>query len=69
MRDAKRKRSRFRSVLAFVRRLLGDKPPQSPGDPYADRMAPVHRGPRGRSGAAAVAEPEEDSFRAFPPRS
>jgi hypothetical protein len=67
MPDAPRGRSRFRSVLAFVRRLLGDKPPQSPGDPYADRMAPVRRGPRGRSGATAVAEPEEDSFRAFPP--
>jgi len=39
-----------------------------PGDPYADRMAPLRRGPKGRSGAAAVAEPEEDSFRAFPPR-
>jgi len=31
-------------------------------------MAPLRRGPKSRSGAAAVAEPEEDSFRAFPPR-
>jgi hypothetical protein len=73
MPDARSERSRFRALLAFLRRLLGDKPvggapPQLPGDPYADRMAPVRRGPKGRSGAAAVAEPEEDSYRAFPPR-
>lgn len=68
MPDAHRERSRFRALLAFIRRLLGERPPQLPGDPYAERMAPVRRGPKGRSGAAAVAEPEEDSFRAFPPR-
>jgi len=73
MPDAEKERSRFQTLLAFLRRLLGDKPlgekpPQLPDDPYADRMAPVRRGPKGRSGAAAVAEPDEDSFRAFPPR-
>jgi hypothetical protein len=68
MPDSRRKRSRLRALLDFVRRLLGNKPPQLPGDPYADRMAPVRRGPKGRSGAAAVLEPEEESFRAFPPR-
>jgi hypothetical protein len=31
-----------------VRRLLGKKSPP-PGDPYAYRMAPVRRGPKGRS--------------------
>jgi len=31
-------------------------------------MAPVRRGPTGRSGAA-VAEIEDDSYRSFPPRS
>jgi hypothetical protein len=41
--------------------------PQAPGDPYADRLVPVRRGPKGRSGAA-VAEPGEDSYQAFPPR-
>jgi hypothetical protein len=61
--------SRVQALMNFVRRLLGKKPPQLPGDPYADRMAPVRRGPKGRSGAAAVLEPEEDSYRAFPPRS
>jgi hypothetical protein len=60
-------RSRFRLVLDFLRRLLKKDPPPQPGDPYAYRMAPVSRGPRGRSGAA-VAEIEDDSDRSFPPR-
>lgn len=69
MPDARRERSRLKAFLDFLRRLLaGNKPPQLPGDPYADRMAPVRRGPKGRSGAAAVAEPDEDSYQAFPPR-
>jgi hypothetical protein len=33
--------------------------PGLPGDPYAYRMAPVRRGPKGKSGAA-VAEPEDE---------
>ena len=66
MPDARKDRSRFSTVLDFLRRLLGRKPPQAPGDPYAYRMAPLRGGPKGRSGAA-VAEPEEDSDRAFPP--
>lgn len=68
MPDARKRRSRFKALLDSLRRLLGKKPPPLPEDPYADRMAPLRRGPKGRSGAAAVAEPEEDSFRAFPPR-
>ena len=67
MPDAEGKNSRFKVMLDAIRRLLGKRPPQLPGDPYADRMAPVRRGPKGRSGAAAVAEPEEESYRAFPP--
>ena len=66
MPDAKEKRSRLRTILDSLRRMLGRKPPQSPGDPYAYRMAPVRQGPKGRSGAA-VAEPE-DSYRHSPPR-
>lgn len=70
MPDAEKEPSRFRVVLDFLRRLLRGKPqtPPLPDDPYADRMAPLRRGPKGRSGAAAVAEPEEDPYRAFPPR-
>jgi hypothetical protein len=60
------KRSRFRMVLDYLKRLLGKKPTQ-PGDPYAYVMAPVRRGPKGRSGAA-VADIEDDSFESFPPR-
>ena len=61
-------RSRFKTLLDSIRRLLGKNPSSSPGDPYADRMAPLRRGPKGRNGVAAVAEPEEGSFRVFPPR-
>ncbi|MGH9495806.1 MAG: hypothetical protein ACRD3B_12475 [Candidatus Sulfotelmatobacter sp.] len=60
------RRSRLRAMLDFVKRLLGNKP-APPEDPYAYVMAPVRRGPSGRS-AAAVAEIEEDSFRSFPPQ-
>lgn len=66
MRDAHENNSKFRAVLDFLKRLLGKRPAQ-PGDPHAYVMAPVRRGPKGRSGAA-VAEIEEDSFRIFPPR-
>lgn len=60
------KRSRLQRMLDFLKRLLGQKP-ASPGDPYAYAMAPVRRGPKGRSGAA-VAEIEEDSPASSPPR-
>jgi hypothetical protein len=65
--DREEKRSSFGSrIWDRVRRLLGKKS-SPPGDPHAYRMAPVRRGPKGRSGAA-VAEPEDDSYRSFPPR-
>jgi len=67
MLDAGEKRSRFRIALEFLKRLLGKKPSSPPGDPYAYAMAPVRRGPKGRSGAA-VAEIEEDSYQSFSPR-
>jgi hypothetical protein len=66
MSEAGERRSGFRVVLDFLRRLLGRKP-AAPEDPYAYVMAPVRRGPKGRSGAA-VAEMEEESLRSFPPR-
>ncbi len=56
----KTSRSRVRSLLDKLRRWWRPDP-EIPGDPYADRMAPVRRGPKGRSGAAAVAEPEEEN--------
>jgi hypothetical protein len=66
MRDARQKRSRFKVVLDFLKRLLGKKPAQ-PEDPYAYAMAPLRRGPKGRSGAA-VAEIEDEQFNSYPPR-
>lgn len=60
------KRSKLKLMLDFLKRLLGRKP-AAPGDPYAYVMAPVRRGPKGRSGAA-VAEIQDDSFRSFPQR-
>jgi len=60
------KNSKFRAVLDYLKRLVGKRPAQ-PGDPFAYVMAPVGRGPKGRSGAA-VADIEDDSFRSFPPR-
>jgi hypothetical protein len=60
------KPSRFKLMLDFLKRLLGRKS-APPGDPYAYAMAPLRRGPKGRSGAA-VAEIEEDSYKSFPPR-
>jgi hypothetical protein len=51
--------SRFRRLLNQLRRWWKKKP-DLPADPFANRMAPVRRGPPGRSGAAAVAEPDEE---------
>jgi hypothetical protein len=69
MEDRGKRPSRLRALLASLRRLLRreKEPPQAPGDPYAYRMAPVRRGPKGRSGAA-IAEPEDDSYRDYTPR-
>ncbi len=66
MRNAGERPSRFRLMLDFLKRLLG-KRPAPPSDPYAYAMAPLVRGPKGRSGAA-VAEIEDDSYKSFPPR-
>jgi len=64
--DPNARRHRFQVLKDLLRRIFRRKP-KSPGDPYADLLVPVRRGPRGRSGAA-VAEVEEDTFRVFPPR-
>lgn len=66
MQDSGEKPSRFRVLLDLLKRLLGRKT-SPPGDPYAYAMAPLRRGPKGRSGAA-VAEIEEDGYQSFPPR-
>jgi hypothetical protein len=58
--------SRLKLILDFLKRLLGRKP-TPPADPYAHAMAPLRRGPKGRSGSA-VAEIEEESYKSFAPR-
>jgi hypothetical protein len=67
MRDEKQRGSLMKKLEDALRRLLGKKPSPPPADPYAYSMAPLRRGPNGRSGAA-VAEIEDDSYRSFPPR-
>jgi hypothetical protein len=69
MRNVGPKRSLVKRLQDKIRRLLGREPSPPPADvdPYAFRMAPVRRGPKGRSGAAFV-EIEEDLFERFPPR-
>jgi hypothetical protein len=67
MRDERQRRSLVKRLEDALRRLLGKKPSPPPADPYAYSMAPLRRGPKGRSGAA-VADVEDDSYRSFPPR-
>jgi hypothetical protein len=65
--DGENKKSLMKRFTDLARRILGRKPSPPPADPYAYRMAPVRRGPKGCSGAA-VAEIDDDSYRSFRPR-
>ena len=62
-------------VLWLVLRFLGNlfsprEPSESVEDPLAGVPSPKRRGPQLRSGAVALAEPdEEDENRSYPPRS
>jgi hypothetical protein len=64
---AEKPRSRWMNIWNPVGRWLGRKPTLPPGDAYRYMMAPLRRGPKGRS-AAPVAEIEDDSYQSFPPR-
>jgi len=57
-------------VLRFVRNLFKPREPsESVEDPLAGVLSPKRRGPHNRSGAVALAEPnEEDENSNFPPR-
>ncbi len=57
-------------VLRFVRNLFRPREPsESVEDPLAGVPSPKRRGPQNRSGAVALAEPdEEDEDRSYPPR-
>ena len=68
----------FEHLKAIARRLLqrgtSEWPPFSPGDPDSSVRQPRRRGPGGHSSAAAVPEPDPESFVAAlgqqtPPRS
>lgn len=64
-REGQTRRSMFSALVKALQNLMGKKP--EPEDPYARHPVRTGRGPSGRSGAAAVAEPdEENGF--FPPR-
>jgi hypothetical protein len=65
MSDSRSRRTALQVMRDFWRRLRRE--PQPPTDPFAGRLVPVRRGPRGRSGAA-VAEPEDESSKSFWPR-
>lgn len=67
MADKPTRRSLLHDLGEFLRCLFGGASKPDPGDPYAYRTSPVRRGPSGRSGAASVAEPEEENG-FFPPR-
>lgn len=55
------RRSLFEGLRELARRITHPKhAPGFPADPYAYRPSPLRNGPRSRSGAAAVAEPEEE---------
>ena len=49
----------IRRVLAWLRFRQWPLPPGSPHDPFAWKPAPLKPRPKGRSGAVAVAEPDE----------
>jgi hypothetical protein len=57
-------------VVRFIRTLFRPREPsESVEDPLAGVPSPKRRGPQNRSGAVALAEPdEEDENSSFPPR-
>jgi hypothetical protein len=57
-------------VLRFVRNLFKPREPsESVEDPLAGVPSPKRRGPPNRSGAVALAEPDEEGEnRSYPPR-
>ena len=51
----------LKRVLQWLGMLFG--PGGGTLDPFANRLVPVKRGPKNRSGAVAVAEPDDDTSR------
>jgi hypothetical protein len=54
----------------LIRKVLRPRSPAEPADdPFASVGAPVKRGPRGRAGAVAIEEPDDDKPSDYSPRS
>jgi hypothetical protein len=53
--------TKLKDLLTKLQRLVGrPAEPPEPHDPYAGVRVPVKEGPKGRSGAVALAEPDEN---------
>jgi hypothetical protein len=57
--EGQTRRSLFSALVKALRNLMGKRP--EPEDPYARRPVRTGPGSSSRSGAAAVAEPEEEN--------
>ncbi len=60
MKDGSPSRSSWQRLLTRLKRLFGREPEPEPEDPFAGVRAPNRRGPQNRSGAVALAEPDEN---------
>jgi hypothetical protein len=47
-------------LIQAFHRLFGRRPPERPRDPYAGSLVPNRRGPKDRSSAVALAEPDDE---------
>jgi hypothetical protein len=71
MKKGRHSHSNWQRLLNRLKRLFGRKPEPEPEpeDPFSGVRSPTKRGPQSRSGAVALAEPnEEDENRSYPPR-
>ena len=55
-------------VWRFVKALWVPQQPAEPIDPDSRVPVTAKRGPKGRAGAVALEEPDEEDFQSFPPR-
>ena len=56
-------------VWRFVSAIFGPRSPAEPKDPNAGVPVLTTRGPKDKTGAVALEEPEDDDLQSFPPRS
>lgn len=52
-----KKNSLFNRMTRFFRKLVRPDDPLPPERPYSEKLVPINRGPRNRSGAVALEEP------------